>query len=138
MRRSVFFSSSSRCHFDLFPSRLFSSPSASFQQLPVPGIKAEPDEQNLRYFKVEIDGPANTPYEGEQKPTNDERRTTTTLMEEKMIAQPLLIFLSLSLLRQNKQKPGGVFKLELFLPEDYPMAAPKVRMRRERQKRKRR
>lgn len=30
----------------------------------VPGIKAEPDEQNLRYFKVEIDGPANTPYEG--------------------------------------------------------------------------
>lgn len=23
--------------------------------------------------------------------------------------------------------PGGVFRLELFLPEDYPMAAPKVR-----------
>lgn len=34
-------------------------------QIPVPGIKAEPDEQNLRYFKVEIDGPTNTPYEGE-------------------------------------------------------------------------
>lgn len=25
---------------------------------------------------------------------------------------------------------GGVFKLELFLPEDYPMAAPKVMWRR--------
>ncbi|KAG2372024.1 Ubiquitin-conjugating enzyme E2 36 [Vigna angularis] len=24
-------------------------------------------------------------------------------------------------------EPGGVFKLELFLPEEYPMAAPKVR-----------
>jgi ubiquitin-protein ligase len=23
--------------------------------------------------------------------------------------------------------PGGVFKLELFLPEEYPMAAPKVK-----------
>jgi ubiquitin-conjugating enzyme E2 N len=23
--------------------------------------------------------------------------------------------------------PGGVFKLELFLPDDYPMAPPKIR-----------
>ncbi|KAK9840419.1 hypothetical protein WJX74_009612 [Apatococcus lobatus] len=52
---------------------------------PAPGIKAVPNEDNLRYFSVEIDGPGSSPYE------------------------------------------GGKFRLELFLPEDYPMAAPKVR-----------
>ncbi|XP_004349041.2 ubiquitin-conjugating enzyme E2N [Capsaspora owczarzaki ATCC 30864] len=52
---------------------------------PVPGISAEPDEQNARYFGIKIDGPHESPFE------------------------------------------GGVFRLELFLPEDYPMAPPKVR-----------
>uniref|UniRef100_A0A4W6E7M0 Ubiquitin conjugating enzyme E2 N n=1 Tax=Lates calcarifer TaxID=8187 RepID=A0A4W6E7M0_LATCA len=52
---------------------------------PVPGIKAEPDEGNARYFHVVISGPQDSPFE------------------------------------------GGTFKLELFLPEEYPMAAPKVR-----------
>ncbi|KAJ7379449.1 ubiquitin-conjugating enzyme E2 N [Desmophyllum pertusum] len=52
---------------------------------PVPGIKAEPHEENARYFRVSIVGPRETPY------------------------------------------CGGKFKLELFLPEEYPMAAPKVR-----------
>ncbi|XP_020622924.1 ubiquitin-conjugating enzyme E2 N-like [Orbicella faveolata] len=52
---------------------------------PVPGIKAEPHEENARYFKVIIDGPKDTAYD------------------------------------------GGEFQLELFLPEEYPMAAPKVR-----------
>ncbi|KAM4748085.1 ubiquitin-conjugating enzyme E2 N [Rhinophrynus dorsalis] len=52
---------------------------------PVPGIKAEPDENNARYFHVVICGPQDSPFE------------------------------------------GGTFKLELFLPEEYPMAAPKVR-----------
>lgn len=52
---------------------------------PVPGIKAEPDEANARYFHVVIAGPQDSPFE------------------------------------------GGTFKLELFLPEEYPMAAPKVR-----------
>ncbi len=51
----------------------------------VPGIKAEPDEGNARYFHVVIAGPQDSPFE------------------------------------------GGTFKLELFLPEEYPMAAPKVR-----------
>jgi len=57
--------SSSRCHFAL----AFLTPSFTLSlnlfSISVPGIKAEPDEKNLRYFKVEIDGPANTPYEGE-------------------------------------------------------------------------
>ncbi|KAM3453562.1 hypothetical protein MY3296_003593 [Beauveria thailandica] len=52
---------------------------------PVPGISAVPHEDNLRYFDVEIHGPAQSPYE------------------------------------------GGIFKLELFLPEDYPMTPPKIR-----------
>nr|XP_025866653.1 ubiquitin-conjugating enzyme E2 N-like [Vulpes vulpes] len=52
---------------------------------PVPGIKAEPDESNARYFHVVIAGPQDSPFE------------------------------------------GGTFKLELFLPEECPMAAPKVR-----------
>ncbi|CAD7689481.1 unnamed protein product [Nyctereutes procyonoides] len=52
---------------------------------PVPGIKAEPDESNARYFHVVIAGPQDSPYE------------------------------------------GGTFKLEPFLPEEYPIAAPKVR-----------
>ncbi|KAK3103228.1 hypothetical protein FSP39_017584, partial [Pinctada imbricata] len=54
-------------------------------QEPVPGITAAPEETNARYFKVKVEGPKDSPYE------------------------------------------GGVFKLELFLPEEYPMAAPKVR-----------
>ncbi|CAH3142691.1 unnamed protein product [Porites evermanni] len=55
------------------------------QAEPVPGITAVPDEHNARYFKVSMDGPSQSPFE------------------------------------------GGKFTLELFLPEEYPMAAPKVR-----------
>ncbi|CAF4112147.1 unnamed protein product, partial [Rotaria magnacalcarata] len=51
----------------------------------VPGIDAIVDEHNPRYFKVIIDGPSESPYE------------------------------------------GGKFKVELFLPDEYPMAPPKVR-----------
>ncbi|CAF1014579.1 unnamed protein product [Rotaria sp. Silwood1] len=59
--------------------------SARLQQEPVPGIDAIVDDQNPRYFKVIIDGPSESPYE------------------------------------------GGKFKVELFLPDEYPMAPPKVR-----------
>ena len=52
---------------------------------PVPGITAVPHAENLRYFDVKLDGPADTPF------------------------------------------AGGVFRLELFLPDGYPMEAPKVR-----------
>ncbi|AAS54611.1 AGR121Cp [Eremothecium gossypii ATCC 10895] len=52
---------------------------------PVPGISAEPHEDNLRYFDVSIEGPQQSPYE------------------------------------------HGVFRLELFLPDEYPMEPPKVR-----------
>ena len=52
---------------------------------PAPGISAVPFPDNLRYFKVIIQGPDSSPYQ------------------------------------------MGIFQLELFLPEDYPMAPPKVR-----------
>nr|6ZHS_B Chain B, Ubiquitin-conjugating enzyme E2 13 [Saccharomyces cerevisiae S288C]6ZHS_C Chain C, Ubiquitin-conjugating enzyme E2 13 [Saccharomyces cerevisiae S288C] len=52
---------------------------------PVPGITAEPHDDNLRYFQVTIEGPEQSPYE------------------------------------------DGIFELELYLPDDYPMEAPKVR-----------
>ncbi|OAQ94087.1 ubiquitin-conjugating enzyme, active site protein [Purpureocillium lilacinum] len=58
---------------------------------PVPGISAVPHEDNLRYFDVEIHGPAQSPYEG------------------------------------WPPRHGGIFKLELFLPDDYPMTPPKIR-----------
>lgn len=31
----------------------------------VPGITAVPHEENLRYFDVTVDGPSQSPYEGE-------------------------------------------------------------------------
>lgn len=90
-----------------------------------PGISAHPSEDNLRYFNVMILGPQQSPYEGAH------------------LLRALLpgFFLQLVLLRQGCGIAhtvlaglvkaacvctGGVFKLELFLPEDYPMAAPKV------------
>ena len=54
-------------------------------QEPPPGISAEPDEKNPRYFRVVMEGPEATPYE------------------------------------------NGFYRLELFLPEGYPMEPPKVR-----------
>ncbi|KAG4305319.1 hypothetical protein PORY_001489 [Pneumocystis oryctolagi] len=52
---------------------------------PPPGIIAESCQDNLRYFQIKIEGPAQSAYE------------------------------------------NGIFRLELFLPEEYPMVAPKVR-----------
>lgn len=69
----------------LFHCLLFLQETQRLLAEPVPGIKAEPDESNARYFHVVIAGPQDSPFE------------------------------------------GGTFKLELFLPEEYPMAAPKVR-----------
>jgi ubiquitin-conjugating enzyme E2 N len=68
----------------------------------VQGISATPHDDNLRYFDVTIDGPSQSPYEGtcDARAALDFWLTNTT---------------------------GGVFKLELFLPDDYPMTPPKVR-----------
>ena len=72
----------------------------------VPGIDAVPHEDNLRYFDVRIHGPSQSPYEG---------------MDCYTQAIP-------GLLRARAHSDtGGIFKLELFLPEDYPMTPPKIR-----------
>ena len=73
--------------------------------LRVPGINATPHEDNLRYFDVRIHGPVQSPYEGKTCFKEDELR----------------LFLTRASL------VGGIFKLELFLPEDYPMTPPKIR-----------
>lgn len=68
----------------------------------VPGISAVPHEDNLRYFDVTIDGPSQSPYEGYG-------------FQKSLRCELLMI------------QTGGTFKLELFLPDDYPMTPPKVR-----------
>jgi len=63
-----------------------------------------PHEDNLRYFDVTIHGPAQSPYEG------------------KSFCRPM------SLVEFPAEVgTGGIFRLELFLPEDYPMTPPKIR-----------
>lgn len=68
----------------------------------VPGISAVPHEDNLRYFDVSIHGPSQSPYEGVSYKTSLGRLTVDHAI-------------------------GGIFKLELFLPDDYPMTPPKIR-----------
>lgn len=79
---------------------------------PVAGISATPYEDNLRYFQVVIAGPQSSPYESAFSPL-----------------PPLALSLSLRYARLTLllHPPDGIFKLELFLPADYPMAPPKVR-----------
>ncbi len=59
-----------------------------------------PDEDNLRYFHVTMEGPSGTPYEG--------MLTIVAHINECIFSE-------------------GVYSLELFLPEAYPMEPPKVR-----------
>jgi ubiquitin-conjugating enzyme E2 N len=65
-----------------------------------PGISAAPNEENLRHFDVSVSGPESSPYEGTS---------------------------SLACRLWKLIRIGGVFKLELYLPEEYPMNPPKVR-----------
>lgn len=69
---------------------------------PAPGISAAPHEDNLRYFDVTIQGPDGSPFQ------------STPLTRQWLSTSP-------------DTHADGVFKLELFLPEEYPMAPPKVR-----------
>lgn len=81
---------------------------------PAPGIVATPHEDNLRYFDVVISGPSQSPFEGEK------RERGMRMLKEVSRSTDCFAFHSYRYL-------GGSFKLELFLPEEYPMAPPKVR-----------
>ncbi|KAJ6770319.1 UBIQUITIN-CONJUGATING ENZYME E2 35 [Salix purpurea] len=79
---------------------------------PAPGISASPSEDNMRYFNVMILGPTQSPYEGVlHEPFLHEHWCAAEAIYVKILV---------------RVETGGVFKLELFLPEEYPMAAPKV------------
>jgi ubiquitin-protein ligase len=69
---------------------------------PAPGISAAPHEDNLRYFDVTIQGPDGSPFQ-------------STLIDSAQVSTV------------TDLRTDGVFRLELFLPEEYPMAPPKVR-----------
>ena len=60
---------------------------------PIPGIKFEPDDSNIRQFCVKITGPKDSAVIPEESPYE-----------------------------------GKEFDLELLLPDNYPMAPPKVRL----------
>lgn len=71
---------------------------------PAPGISAAPHEDNLRYFDVTIQGPDGSPFASMYHPLPQFPPCLTRALSA-----------------------DGVFRLELFLPEEYPMAPPKVR-----------
>lgn len=76
------------------------------QNEPVPGISAEPHDENARYFDVWVDGPDGSCYEGEQgQKTHGKDSETSDMLT----------------------RSGGKFNLELFLPDDYPMCPPRIR-----------
>jgi ubiquitin-conjugating enzyme E2 N len=76
----------------------------------VPGIVAVPFADNLRYFNVSVNGPTGTPFEG--------------MMVDVVLRVCARVIAHASPLPSSA---GGVFKLELFLPDTYPMTPPKVR-----------
>lgn len=76
----------------------------------MPGINAVPHSENLRYFDVTIDGPGSSPYEGSFS-----------------FADPLGWGRFTVANHTRSTAVGGNFKLELFLPDDYPMVPPKIR-----------
>ena len=84
------------------PSRAHTQETERLVADPAPGIAALPHDDNLRYFDVTIEGPDGSPFQRE----------------------PVVLFSVFTPLTSDE---GGIFKLELFLPEEYPMAPPKVR-----------
>lgn len=82
---------------------------------PVHGIRAVPDESNSRYFHVVVGGP-----------TDVSRLSLSTILFEIPINCQLYLLCNIPISPKSPFE-GGTFKLELFLPEEYPMAPPKVR-----------
>ncbi|KAG6756392.1 hypothetical protein POTOM_039820 [Populus tomentosa] len=122
---------------------------------PAPGISASPSEDNMRYFNVMILGPTQSPYEELNDAGHLNARVVvgfnpnTMLLDNNVnkvrgtenlqlhhvawkstngrVEFELFVFVCFDGCLGFVLCLGGVFKLELFLPEEYPMAAPKVR-----------
>lgn len=77
---------------------------------PDPGVSATPDPQNPRHFSVLISGPRDSAYDGD---VSD---------KDEISSEGITSFSDLNIVSS-----GGQYKLELFLPEEYPMCPPKVR-----------
>ncbi|TXG55043.1 hypothetical protein EZV62_020299 [Acer yangbiense] len=91
---------------------------------PAPGISASPSEENMRYFNVMILGPSQSPYEGTLVLRKNEEDFILPSSNIWVVDNAHWIEVEAPNLEIEQ---SGVFKLELFLPEEYPMAAPKVR-----------
>ena len=87
---------------------------------PVPGITATPHEDNLRYFRVRVEGPPETPYAGACAALSS---PSPCPFSPVLLRGPARRHRRLGCL-PAPPPAGGAFVLELFLPEDYPMCAP--------------
>ena len=93
-----------------------------------PGITAAPNNDNLRHFDVTVAGPESSPYEGEsflrQKGWARIHVRRVFLRADSHDHRASLV---VGVVNGCSLTSGGVFRLELFLPEEYPMNPPKVR-----------
>jgi hypothetical protein len=99
----------------LHPSRVFMAIHCA-RCSPVPGITAAPTEDNYRHFNVIIAGPEGSPYEGACHAARV-IRSRAHLQTDPAAGTLAALFPS-----------AGVYQLEAFLPEEYPMSPPKVRL----------
>ena len=74
-----------------------------------------PQENNARHFKITVAGPKDV--------------RVTTLLLDHFVSDCELLSLHKPVLYLQSPYEGGNFKLELFLPEEYPMMAPIVLFR---------
>lgn len=95
--------------------------------LPTRALPPAPPRHVQRYFNVIILGPDSSPYQGGPQHKPVRCQACMALRGAMPLAHPLPDSLRSC---ASCRAAGGVFKLELFLPEDYPMAAPKARRRR--------
>ena len=90
---------------------------------PVPGITATPHEDNLRYFRVRVEGPPETPYAGVFQRGCLPFSSPWPFFPRPCVRGPARAHRRRGCL-PAPPPAGGAFVLELFLPEDYPMCAP--------------
>lgn len=109
-------------HFHIPSSHPPTTPTPTYQ-LTVPGISAQPYEDNCRYFNVVIGGPESSPYEG-ACPLRMDLWGCMCTCSKAMFWRRTKSKTQISFPPTNHA--GGTFRLELFLPAEYPMAPPKV------------